>query len=163
MTNPRRITPVEAFQEALQSDWLDMSAAVDAAEEAKRQAEQLSIRLLAENDMLREQLAQALNELKGWKGYAVAVDTKLEIAANIIEGARNDARIEAREKANEPVAVEAPNVAEARIAHHEPPQTQQTPIPTTKVYGEDDGAAQIIAQFAPKQVKMPVNQFSTGK
>jgi len=162
MTNLRRITPVEAFQEALQSDWLDMSAAVDAAEEAKRQAEQLSIRLLAENDMLRDQLTHANAELKVWKAYAVAVDTKLEVAANIIQGARNDARIEAREKANEPAAVEPPKVAEARIANHEPPQARQTPIPTTmgQIAQDDDGAAAIIAQFAPK---MPANQFSSVK
>lgn len=154
MTNPRRITPVEAFQEALQSDWLDMSAAVDAAENGRREAEQLSIRLLAENDILRDQLDQANSELKVWKAYAVAVDTKLEVAANIIEGARNSARLEARESVNAPAAVEPPKVAESRIAHQQPPEAQQE---------ADDGAAEIIAQFAPKRDKMPINQFSDCK
>lgn len=119
-----------------QSNWVSMVEALDAAEDAKRQSDQLAIRLLAETDMLRDQLAEANAERKLWHAYAIAMDTKLALVADVIDGARNAARQEAKDSSNEP---EARVVADPQIAPQRPPET----IP------------ELVEQLAPEPVREP--------
>lgn len=117
-----------------QSNWVSMVEALDAAEDAKRQSDQLAIRLLAETDMLRDQLAEANAERKLWHAYAIAMDTKLALVADVIDGARNAARQEAKDSSNEP---EARVVADPQIAPQRPSET----IP------------ELVEQLAPEPIK----------
>lgn len=114
--------------ESLQSDWLSLVDALKFAEDGRREAEDHATRLLAENDILRDQLSQANSERKLWQAYAVAVDAKLEVCANVIDSARNDARIHASQKATEDVPAERSYRPEERKAYQAPPQARETPI-----------------------------------
>ena len=117
----------DPFQSA-QANWISMLEALDAAESRARQSDQLAIRLLAENEILQDHLDQANTERKMWQAYAVAVDTKLEIVASVIETARNDARRQAKDGAQRPELAKRSDTPPARIASHEPPQPVSAPI-----------------------------------
>ncbi len=116
------MTPIaQSIADTAQSGWDSMVHALKVAEDERRQAEQLATRLLAETDMLRDEIVGLNTELKVWKAHVIAVDTALKIAANIINEARNDARIEAVEKAQEP---DGTDPAKTPVTTQWPPQAQ---------------------------------------
>lgn len=117
--------------DTVQSDWLSMLDQVKAAEADKRHANQLSIKLLTENEILADQLDRANSELNFWRTYATQIETRLDMISSVI----GDAREEARKRALTKDKPKAQVVPPAR-------QVAQHPIET-----EDDGAAEIVANL----------------
>jgi hypothetical protein len=154
--------------ESAQSHWVSMLEALDAAEAARRNSDQLAIRLIAENEMLQDQLDSANAERKLWQAYAVAVDTKLEIVASVIETARNDARRQAKDEAQRPEAEKRPDTPAPQIADQRPPQRQETPIqpePPRQVAKPINSPRDQDFEFRDglPQTILPQNEWSDGK
>jgi len=114
-------------------DWLAMAEALREAEDGRRQAETLSVKIMAENEVLQNQLHEAKTDLKFWMAYAVRIETRLEVIQEVIGEARDEAKRTA-----------AANVEIVQRTMPEP--AQEVPRRTLReiIRTEDDGAAGVV-------------------
>jgi hypothetical protein len=147
--------------ESSAADWLAMADALQEAEDGRRRAEQLSVKLIAENEQLHDQLTEANTERKFWMGYAMQIETRLDVITGVIQDARNEAREAAKRFTKEQGR---PPVAEAQ-AKPQPPQERRLsevrrqaprPMPQHPPEQDDDEiAADLVNQITALHNKWP--------
>jgi hypothetical protein len=114
-------------------DWLAMAEALREAEDSRRQAETLSVKIMAENEVLQNQLHEAKTDLKFWMAYAVRIETRLDVIQEVIGEAREEAK----------------RLAEANteiVQRTTPEPAQEPPRRTIReiMAAQDDGAAGVV-------------------
>jgi hypothetical protein len=147
--------------ESSAADWLAMADALHEAEEGRRRAEQLAVKLIAENEQLHDQIAEANTERKFWMGYAIQIETRLDVITGVIQDARNEAREAAKRFTREqgrPPVTETP-------AKPKPPQERRLsevrrpparPMPQHSPEQDDDEvAADLVNQITALHNKWP--------
>ncbi len=103
-----RATPLDV----LHSDWNSMVDQVERANEAQRKADELSIQLATERDVLVENLDRATTELNFWRSYALEIETRLDVITSVISDARSEARQLAKTKMMEAAPKPQPRTQE---------------------------------------------------
>jgi len=110
-----------------------MAEALREAEDSRRQAETLSVKIMAENEVLQNQLHEAKTDLKFWMAYAVRIETRLDVIQEVIGEAREEAK----------------RLAEANteiVQRTTPEPAQEPPRRTIReiMAAQDDGAAGVV-------------------
>lgn len=155
MAGPQYRNPFESSS----ADWLAMADALHEAEERCRRAENLSVKLVAENEILHDQLVEANSERKFWMGYSIQIETRLDVISQTIQDAREEARKAAKRFTDERGR---PPVADAKPRHEPRPQPaparprlneMQRPQPTEE--DDDAVAADLVNQISALHNKWP--------
>lgn len=119
------------FQSSAQ-DWEDMTHALREAQEGRRHSEQLAIRLMADNDALTLQLTEANSERKFWMGYAVQIETRLDVITGVIQDARDEARDAAKRHQADRQPTQPPEQKPAPQAAAERPRRNLQDLPPVR-------------------------------
>ncbi len=147
--------------ESSAADWLAMADALHEMEQKLLQSDQHRVKLIAEVEQLEDQLAESQTERKFWMGYAIQIETRLDVITETIQEARNHAR-EAAKKFT--VDHGRPPVPDRPIAPHPQPErprprlsdTQKPQSPPIITEQDDDRAAEIfVDQISALHNKWP--------
>ena len=160
MAGPQYRNPFESRS----ADWLAMADALHEAEERCRRAENLSVKLVAETEILHDQLAEANAERKFLMGYSVQIETRLDVITQTIQDAREEARKAAKRfvaergrppMADHPAAPQPqPERPQARLSEVQRPRPRQ-PEPPPAEEDDDAVAADLVKQISALHNKWP--------
>jgi hypothetical protein len=139
-----------------------MTEELDRANADRERAEHLAIKMLAENEMLTSQLRDATIGLDQWMAYATAMETRLDVIVETVQGCQSAARQAARQAKQQPqeepvrAAQPAPQAAppDRQIAQIRPVAAKPVPEPAPKTDEE------VVRSFAPPESRLPVNELT---
>lgn len=135
MTHVRRKYPLDS----LQSDWESIHEELDRSSRAEREANALSAQIQAENGLLAERLDRTTAELNFWRGYALSMETRLDVIGNVVSEVQANARARALDHAKRPTADSPDEYA---------PDPNLRAILRAVSPDENDGAGELVSRLA---------------